>query len=674
MNNSTNNKKNKYYPKLTLDPVSAQNQPYPSPKYYPYPEPKNTFRLNPLVLNTLKNLDVDNLQDVFGKSIQEKRQNSLGEKLQNEKMFKENSEIKEIRASIELAKLNQVRAQQIQQNQMRRIQNLMKDTEADAEVLNKLKLDKIKAKEEEEKKKKERIKAKYLIQQQMKEKEIIKLESKKEYEKDLKDIQNMMDNIKNEDLHNLKEDQRKKAIARQYMETAYAEKEERRRKAKEEERLQKERERQYQQHVVKRENDFNDKKAQIKYEKDKIFEKLCEEETRRQAERDYWENVRNDLHTEQENKKAKLQEIAEKEKMKRQKEEMIESAIHQMKIKEEKKKKEKEMEEEFKKKLIEKFNQDEKLEMLNIQKRKEKEMEMKKEIEKQWKLKLEQYQKQKENELNELQKKKEEDQKNTYLIEQEKKRLLSENEKLLKNFYPTGYHKAITSLKKLPPPLNLDEKSKHDIIFNNIFGNSNPNKASVYPKYGKIKNFVYDRGIQDIHPNINMTNYPMYNSTANNDYDTYPSPEEYKEKMDKIGQINYAYAGGCDTTGIPLRSQMPVFIHNNHNPNKKWITGNQINKTHYINTNNNRTGNRKGYVSYLGSLKNLNNVKDFNNDYKEANRSTKMFSNTDASFYQRQKSFSPFNRNITIESTNPNGIHCPENYQQTIKTRIATQV
>ena len=52
-------------------------------------------------------------------------------------------------------------------------------------------------------------------------------------------------------------------------------------------------------------------------------------------------------------------------------------------------------------------------------------------------------------------------------------------------------------------------------------------KASVYPKYGKIKNFVYDIGVQDVHPNINMENYPMYNATANNDYDSYPSVEEY---------------------------------------------------------------------------------------------------------------------------------------------------
>ena len=305
--------------------------------------------------------------------------------------------------------------------------------------------------------------------------------------------------------------------------------------------------------------------------------------------------------------------------------------------------------------------------MLNKQKRKEKEKEMKNEIEKQWQLKLEQYKKQKEHELNELLKKKKEEEKNAYLIEQEKKRLIQENEKLLKNYYPTGYNKAINSLQNLPPPTN-EEKSKHDIIFNNIFGNSNPNKASAYPKYGIIKNFVYDIGIQDVHPNINMVNYPMYNATANNDYDTYPTPEEYKKMMDKTGQINYAYAGGCDTTGIPMRSQMPVFI--NNDINKKWIMGKEANKTQYCRIN---TGN--GFISSLGSFKSLNrdnSLNSYNGD--EGNKTGRGFRNTETMFYQKQKSVSPFNRNLTMKSTNPNGTHSPENYQQTVKPRIASQV
>ena len=116
---------NQYYPEKKLDSISAQNQPYPSVNYYPYPEPKNTFRLNPLVLSSLKNIDIDDLQRAFGKGIQEKREYQRGQKISNTKLFNENDEIKRIKDSIEQAKLNQFRAHQIHQNQVKRFQNLI---------------------------------------------------------------------------------------------------------------------------------------------------------------------------------------------------------------------------------------------------------------------------------------------------------------------------------------------------------------------------------------------------------------------------------------------------------------------------------------------------------------------------------------------------------------------
>ena len=367
----------KYYPQKILNPVSAQNQPYPSSSYYPYPNPTNTFRLNPLVLPSLKTMDIDNLQDVFGKGFQDMNQQKIGEKISNEKMFKENEEIKEIKAAIEYAKLNQARAKQIQQNQYKRIQNLIKDTKEDEEVLKKLELDKQRAIEENEQKKMERIKAKKLLQQQMKEKEKLKQEAEKEYQKDLQDIKKIMDSIHQEDINYKNEDERKKNIAKQYMYNAYKEKEERKRREMEEEKLQRERERQHQENVDKRESDLNDKKAQIQQEKDKIFNKLCQEEAKRQAEKDYWENVRNDLYTEQENLRAKNEEKAEKEKLLRQKEEMQQSALEQMKRKEDIRKREKEEENELQRRMIEKFKEDEKHEMDNILKKKQQEQKMK---------------------------------------------------------------------------------------------------------------------------------------------------------------------------------------------------------------------------------------------------------------------------------------------------------
>ena len=554
-------KSNLYYPDNVLDPISDQNQPYPSPSYYPYSEPKNTYCLNPSTLKSLKTLDIDDLQDVFGKGFQDKKSNLIGTKLENERIFNQDSDINEIKSSIEKAKLNKILAKQMYQNQMKRMQNLINETKKEEKMLEEIELERQREKDKEDKRKKEMLKAKYLIQQQMLEKEQLKQESMKEYKKDKKDIENIVNTIIKEDLLAKEELNRKRNIARTYMENSYARKAEQKKKAKEDEMLEKEKERKYQEDMQKRENELNNKKAKKQFEKDKIFNKLVEQEAQRQAEKDYWENIRNELHLEQENKRIKLAEINEKEKKQRQKEEMIESALKQKKTKEENKKKELEQEEEFKRKYIEKIKEEEEMEKLNAQKRKQKELELRMDVERQWQMKLKQYQLQKEEELKNIQQLKIKEQAQKYIIEQEKKRLIKENEDLLKGYYPLGYQKALNSLKNINTNINNipNNDTKHEIIINNIFGNSNPNKTSAYPKYGSIKNFVYDKNIQDVNSKINIKNYPMYNATANNNYDSYPSPEEYLKMMAKTGQKNFAYAGNTDTTGIPMRGQMPIY-------------------------------------------------------------------------------------------------------------------
>ena len=554
-------KSNLYYPDNVLDPISAQNQPYPSPSYYPYSEPKNTYCLNPSTLKSLKTLDIDDLQDVFGKGFQDKKSNLIGTKLENERIFNQDSDINEIKSSIEKAKLNKILAKQMYQNQMKRMQNLINETKKEEKMLEEIELERQREKDKEDKRKKEMLKAKYLIQQQMLEKEQLKQESMKEYKKDKKDIENIVNTIIKEDLLAKEELNRKRNIARTYMENSYARKAEQKRKAKEDEMLEKEKERKYQEDMQKRENELNNKKAKKQFEKDKIFNKLVEQEAQRQAEKDYWENIRNELHLEQENKRIKLAELNEKEKKQRQKEEMIESALKQKKTKEENKKKELEQEEEFKRKYIEKIKEEEEMEKLNAQKRKQKELELRMDVERQWQMKLKQYQLQKEEELKNSQQLKIKEQAQKYIIEQEKKRLIKENEDLLKGYYPLGYQKALNSLKDINTNINNipNNDTKHEIIINNIFGNSNPNKTSAYPKYGSIKNFVYDKNIQDVNSKINIKNYPMYNATANNNYDSYPSPEEYLKMMAKTGQKNFAYAGNTDTTGIPMRGQIPIY-------------------------------------------------------------------------------------------------------------------
>ena len=571
-------KRNIYYPRQSLDTISAQNQPYPSPNYYPYPPPTNTYGLNPSTLASLKTLDIDNLQDVFGKGFQDQHSFIVANKIENERIFNEDSDISDIKNSIQRAKLNKILSKQMYQNQMKRIQNIINDTRTDEEVLKNINKEQNKQNEEEEKKRKERLQAKYLIQQQMKEKEILKQESQKEYEKDKKDIENLINNIKREDQLAKAELERKRNIARTYMENSYALKEEKKRKEKEDELLEKEKEKKYLEDMQKRENEFRGKKEQIQQEKDKIFNQLCEQEAQRQAEKDYWENVRNELYLEQGNKKRKMEEKAEKEKKEHQKEEMLSSALLHKRIKEENKIIEQQKEKEYRIKYLEKIKEEEELDRINAQKKKQKELELKMEVEKQWQQKLAQYQLQKEEELKNQEKLKIQEKAKKYIIEQEKQRLIKENESLLKSYYPLGYQKAINSLKKDVNNNPIDNMpnndTKYEIIKNNIFGNSNPNRTTAYPKLGKIKNYVYDKSIQDVNHKINITNYPMYNATANNNYDSYPTPEEYLKLMKQSGQKNFSYAGNTDTTGIPMRSQMPVYA--NRALSRSISTGNGL--------------------------------------------------------------------------------------------------
>jgi len=571
-------KRNIYYPRQSLDSISAQNQPYPSPNYYPYPPPTNTYGLNPSTLTSLKTLDIDNLQDVFGKGFQDQHSFIVANKIENERIFNEDSDISDIKNSIQRAKLNKILSKQMYQNQMKRIQNIINDTRTDEEVLKNINKEQNKQNEEEEKKRKERLQAKYLIQQQMKEKEILKQESQKEYEKDKKDIENLINNIKREDQLAKAELERKRNIARTYMENSYALKEEKKRKEKEDELLEKEKEKKYLEDMQKRENEFRGKKEQIQQEKDKIFNQLCEQEAQRQAEKDYWENVRNELYLEQGNKKRKMEEKAEKEKKEHQKEEMLSSALLHKRIKEENKIIEQQKEKEYRIKYLEKIKEEEELDRINAQKKKQKELELKMEVEKQWQQKLAQYQLQKEEELKNQEKLKIQEKAKKYIIEQEKQRLIKENESLLKSYYPLGYQKAINSLKKDVNNNPIDNMpnndTKYEIIKNNIFGNSNPNRTTAYPKLGKIKNYVYDKSIQDVNHKINITNYPMYNATANNNYDSYPTPEEYLKLMKQSGQKNFSYAGNTDTTGIPMRSQMPVYA--NRALSRSISTGNGL--------------------------------------------------------------------------------------------------
>ena len=79
----------------------------------------------------------------------------------------------------------------------------------------------------------------------------------------------------------------------------------------------KEKEREYFESVAKRESEQKAKKQLIQDEKDRIFNKLSEEKRRALAEKEYWENVRNELYLEEQRRKDKIKELEELEKKQR---------------------------------------------------------------------------------------------------------------------------------------------------------------------------------------------------------------------------------------------------------------------------------------------------------------------------------------------------------------------
>ena len=536
---------------------SLKNIQYRSLANYPYPEPKDTYRLNPLCLQSLKNLDIDDLQDVFGKNFQQQRSYENGQRLQKEIIINDSDEIKELKDAIEHAKLNKVLSRQMNQNLILRKQKLIKEAEEEELVLKEIEDQKKKDEIEKEKKKIEFLKNREINLQQIREKKLQQEEAEKEYERDKKLVDDIVNKMIEEDIAVKKEDQRKKEINKLYMQNAYKERDIIKQKEAEKEKLQEEAIQKYHESVALREKHVAQKKNDLQKQKDKIFNKLCEEEAKRKAEQDYWDTVRSELHMEQDYKKTKLKEKEEEEKRQKMKDDVINSALKQMQFKEMKKKEEEANDAAFREKLMEKYAEDEKLEKEKQEKQRQQLIDIQNAIKKQKEEKYYQYQKQREKELNEYNKYKQEQDAKKYIIEQEKIRLLKENEELLKKYYPIGYYKAKDSLKNIQKPSTT---TRHDVIYNNIFGNTNPNKSTSYPQYGKIKNYVYDINVQEVNPNINKINYPMYNATANNNYDSYPTPEEYKKMMEKNGQKNYAYAGGEYVEGVPFRSQRPVFL------------------------------------------------------------------------------------------------------------------
>jgi hypothetical protein len=122
----------------------------------------NSGRLNPLELQTLKNLDVEKLEEDLAKEIQRKKCLEEKEKKEIKKLFEENKEILELKNRIRMAKLNQERTQQIYEKQTRKLNDIFNDAETDEQMLKRLEDEKKAENEKESRKKHDLINSKFV--------------------------------------------------------------------------------------------------------------------------------------------------------------------------------------------------------------------------------------------------------------------------------------------------------------------------------------------------------------------------------------------------------------------------------------------------------------------------------------------------------------------------------
>ena len=528
-----------------MSSTESNNRYSTSPSYYPTYPKREIHGINPLTINSLPSIEIDDLQHVFSKGISERKNNIKGNFLKRRALLENDHDIMDIKSEINKAKRNQILCKQIEQKHLLKLKSIIQESEEEEFNIKINELDRKKKLEEENKKRLLWLETRRINLEQMEEKKRLKIEADKEYEKDKKNTEEAYNKILLENKLNEEEKERKKLINQSYMEASLKERELIKKRREENDRIEEINLINYLKEKEKRENLLLEKKKNLQMEKDKILDKINKEKAKEKAEKDYWENLRNELTIERENKKQKIKDLEEKIKRQKLKEDVIQSAINQMKEKEKRKEEEKKLEEQFKQEMLLKYEKEKNEEKLMNEKKKLKEIEFNNEVERLWKIRLEQYQLQRDQEIRELEEQKLKEEEIRNIIEEEKSRLVKENEDILKKYNAEGYNKLKNYIKPNEIKTKLEiNRPKRDIIYNNIFGNVNPNQSSVYPKYQHIKNYVYDVNIQDIQPNINRNNHLMYNAYLNNNYDTYPTEKEYRENMEKNKEKYIRYAGG----------------------------------------------------------------------------------------------------------------------------------
>ena len=353
-----------------------------------------------------------------------------------ERICANSEEIKELQERIRNAYLNKERGAQLAEAQLRTEKDVEEDARIDMAMLRNKEMEDERERQIEYQRAIDRINNKRGIQGQMEEKEFLKIEAQKEYEREKGQVEEAVQRLIDEEnetmrLFRAKQDQAKLDMRQSLLEKRRQMEELKRIENEEEENV-----RRYAREQAEREATIRREKAKVEAERDAIYSKLKEEEEARRAEQEYIERVRVELYQEEFEERERERERIEAEKRINTMHELLRAQEYQRLLKQEREAEEKRLEEEFKAKMLEKFAEDDRVEQLNAQRRRMKEQEHKREVERLWQEKLALYREQMEIEQEEKRLKEEEEQRQQDIVRLEMERLLAEHGDVLNKYHP----------------------------------------------------------------------------------------------------------------------------------------------------------------------------------------------------------------------------------------------
>ncbi|CAD8084918.1 unnamed protein product [Paramecium primaurelia] len=382
--------------------------------------------------------DPYSLEDQLARELQKRKVEEEKKRREIERICAESEEIKLLKQKVQTAYVTKERTQQLAEQQLRRIQELKQESEIEAAILEKLKREQEEERAKEQFRLHQRLEGKYTLQKQMKEHEQLRDEAKEQYIYEKEQVNRVIQQLINEDRKFIEDQAKKKKIAFSDMQNALREKAELIYRMKQREREENQKYLDFMKEKDRQAHEIKVKKQEENAAKDKIFQKLKEEEERRRQEAELLTELRFQLYQEQYDAQQRQKDIDEANKREFQKREMQQAEQEARLRKQRQKEEEQQMERDFRDQMMRKFAEDDKLEQLGQQKRRMKEIEHKREVEKLWQQKLEMYQMEKQKELEQLERQRREEAYKQQVIEEEKNRILQEHLQQVGEFIPKG--------------------------------------------------------------------------------------------------------------------------------------------------------------------------------------------------------------------------------------------